>query len=347
MVEYPGLKQLYDTAPNIPEDIDRMCEKIFQADHRFAIFTRPTPSNDGDISNDLYLPVGIPSEVKMVVHELVITVCQTTKSKRPPGAVKKKSAAIPKTPKRQVAKKISLGEDFARNVTLTVNKLDDRLTNVTDEIRAEVITNVHNGLTRATEEIRTNLANPSMAEILGNIMPHVHRTLNQVVHESQKDVLSKVGDVISPIQNTIGTIQKEISEMNSLTVNMRTLIMDQVHILIDPLVMENNKLKKEIHGLKETIVVNHWNNASRTQQVSTPPRSLRIPAISPGRRPPTLPLSTPPTLPPCTPPTAPTPLEVETPARVIRPIPAPHPIPCTAEAPPHGTCTGSVIVIQQ
>ena len=30
--EYPGLKQLYDNAPNIPEDIDRMCEGIFKED---------------------------------------------------------------------------------------------------------------------------------------------------------------------------------------------------------------------------------------------------------------------------------------------------------------------------
>ena len=147
--DYPGLQRMYDNAANIPEDIDRMCEEIFASNHKFGVFARPEPSTEG---KDIYIPCGIPSEVKAVVYGMVDEVCKNTKYKKRTADVKKKS-----TPKKQPAQKVTLGEEFAKNVTMTVNKLDDRLTVVSDELRAEVLTNVHDGLTRATQEIRTNM----------------------------------------------------------------------------------------------------------------------------------------------------------------------------------------------
>ena len=73
-------------------------------------------------------PIGAPQEVKKCMEELLLKVIANEKP-----SVKKKSqpgnGKSPKPPKRP-----SVDEAFASNVTRTVNKLDDRLSNVAEEI---------------------------------------------------------------------------------------------------------------------------------------------------------------------------------------------------------------------
>ena len=97
----------------------------------------------------------------------------------------------PKTPKKPTKPKISLEAHYAKNVTHTVNKLDDRLTNVTDELRAEVVSTVYVGLTRAAVEIQ-NLISTEVASSAQRQLIDLHSTTTE-----------QIDDIIKPVQKNI------------------------------------------------------------------------------------------------------------------------------------------------
>ena len=273
--EYPGLKQIYNTSANIPEEIDRHCREIFTNDRRFVVYAQALPE-------DVYVPAGIPSEVKLFLNEVVEMVCSEFEPKVKGGTKKKP----PKTPKKPPQPKVSLEEHYARNVTHTVNKLDDRLTYVTDELRAEVISSVNDGLTRAAAEIQI-LINTEVASTVQKQLQELHRTTTE-----------QINDTIKPLQQNINSIElnvdvnkKDISTINSLTINMKKVMTNHVQVLLAPLTEENKTLRKDLAALKEMVVAMKWNNATKTPRKATPPPPIRhITNQSPGRTLPTLPM---------------------------------------------------------
>ena len=286
--EYPSLQQIYDIAANIPGDIDILCEQFFKEDPNFAIFKKP----ETDVE-DTYTPWGIPSEVKDVLNDVIKKVCQQSSRD-----TRKKTIKTPKTPKKSaVTKKISLEEQFARNVTLTVNKLDDRLTNVTDELRAEVMSNVKNGLTHATEVLRSDVNAVNFMQELGDYRADTLSLLDNKInplslnYDRMQSTLNDFRRDRDIMQGRIDDLCGEVKLNNSLTVNLKKVVVDEVQRLLSPLKEENISLKKELAAVKEMIVEMKWKEATKTPSKPTPQTILGFATSvkSPARKLPTLP----------------------------------------------------------
>ena len=165
--ENPGLQNLYRFTANNDEEITAEVQRLFHENNVFAEWHSPnTEELDAD-DDEGYKLQYVPQAVKVFMDEMIQEITDA-----------EKSTAKKKAPPTKVPKKPAVDETFASNVTRTVNKLDDRLSNVADEVGGEVLASVDTLLNPMWQAIKKNNDNVKLGP--SAISPCVEMALGEL-----------------------------------------------------------------------------------------------------------------------------------------------------------------------
>ena len=188
-----------------------MCKETFEGCNKFAVWQDADTVNSGDEEAEEYSPRCVPDDIKTFLNEAI------EKAVTPFRIIEEQAAkenAVKKKPAARAVKKPTLEETFAANVTRTVNKLDDKVANVAEEIGGEVLDNVTKLLTplqQSTEDNHMAIAGVSI-EI---------SAVNNTVVNLRKFILEEMRKTLAPIKKENNKLKDELRKLKESIAEMK------------------------------------------------------------------------------------------------------------------------------